>query len=154
MYFWYKIIFSNYLYFSYKPNCKNSVTMRCALDFNVFTSVFGLPSRLGLLNTTTAPLQRGKTLPNACLGYHSKLSDGEVPVMLELWGMQSTLSLPLLPDPLWPRVGAPDRVISLGQIELNCVLMLNWITWNRTAFTSKLLTFWHLTMCKQNLYLY
>ena len=38
--------------------------------------------------------------------------------MLELWGMQSTPSLPSLPDPLWPRVVAPDRGISIGQIEM------------------------------------
>ena len=38
--------------------------------------------------------------------------------MLELWGMQSTPSLPLIPGPLWPRVVAPDRVLSIGQIEL------------------------------------
>ena len=43
--------------------------------------------------------------------------------MLELWGMQSTPSLPLFPDPLWPGVVAPDRDPSMGQIELNCVLM-------------------------------
>ena len=45
--------------------------------------------------------------------------------MLELWGMQSTPSLPFLPGPLCPRVVAPDRVLSMGQIELNYVLMLN-----------------------------
>ena len=39
--------------------------------------------------------------------------------MLELWGMQSTPSLPSLPGPLWPRVVAPDRALSMGQIELN-----------------------------------
>ena len=40
----------------------------------------------------------------------------------------STSSLPLLQGPLWPGVLAPDRVLSMGQIELRCVLMLNWIT--------------------------
>ena len=45
--------------------------------------------------------------------------------MLELRGMQSTLSLPSLPGPFWPGVVAPDRVLSMGQIELNCVLMPN-----------------------------
>ena len=45
--------------------------------------------------------------------------------MLELWGMRCTPSLPLLPGPLWPGVVAPDRVLSMGQIELNCVLILN-----------------------------
>ena len=32
---------------------------------------------------------------------------------------------------------APDGVISMGQIELNCVLMLNRVVWNRTAFVFK-----------------
>ena len=44
--------------------------------------------------------------------------------MLELWGMQSTPSLPLLPGPLLPRMVAPDRVLSMGKIELDCVLTL------------------------------
>ena len=44
--------------------------------------------------------------------------------MLELLGMWDTLSLPLLPGPLWPGVVVPDRVLSMGQIELNCVFML------------------------------
>ena len=38
--------------------------------------------------------------------------------MLDLWGMQSTSSLPLLSGPLWPGVVAPDRILSMGQIEL------------------------------------
>ena len=62
---------------------------------------------------------------NNCSGYDTKQSDGEVPVMLELWGMWSTPSLPSLPGLLWLRVVAPDRVLSMGQIELNWVLMLN-----------------------------
>ena len=80
--------------------------------------------------------------------------------MLELWGMRSTPSLPSLPGPLWPGVIASDRVLSMGQIELNCELMLNRIVWNKTAFhiktaylcLSELLEielFWHLTECKQ-----
>ena len=51
-------------------------------------------------------------------GYNTKLSDGEAPVMLEFWGIQSTPSLPLLLGPLWPGVVALDRVLSMGQIEL------------------------------------
>ena len=46
--------------------------------------------------------------------------------MLELWGIWSTPSL--------PGEIAPDRVLSLGQIELNYVLMPNWIVRNRTIF--------------------
>ena len=37
--------------------------------------------------------------------------------MLELWGMRCTPSLPSLPGLLWPIVVAPDRVLSIGQIE-------------------------------------
>ena len=48
--------------------------------------------------------------------------------MLEPWGMQSTPSLASLPGPLWSRVIAPDRDLSMGQIELNYVLMLNCTT--------------------------
>ena len=40
--------------------------------------------------------------------------------MLQLWGMQSIPSLPSLPGSLLPGVVAPDRVLSMGQIELNC----------------------------------
>ena len=32
--------------------------------------------------------------------------------------MWSTPSLPSFPDPLWPGVVAPDRDLSMGQIEL------------------------------------
>ena len=38
--------------------------------------------------------------PPMCPGYDTKQSDGEVPVMLGLWGIRSTPSLPLLPGPL------------------------------------------------------
>ena len=44
--------------------------------------------------------------------------------MLELWGLQSTPLLPSLPGSPWPGVVAPDRVLSMGEIEENCVLML------------------------------
>ena len=53
--------------------------------------------------------------------------------MLELWGMQNTTSLPSLPDPLWPGVIAPDRFLSIVQIEINSRLILNWIVWNRNV---------------------
>ena len=58
-------------------------------------------------------------LCNECPGYDAKQSDGEVPGMLELWGMQIIPLLPLLPGPLLPEVVAPDRVLSMGQVELN-----------------------------------
>ena len=38
--------------------------------------------------------------------------------MLELWGMQSTPSLPALPDSLWLGMVAIEWVLSMSQIEL------------------------------------
>ena len=55
--------------------------------------------------------------PNECIGYGIKQCYDEAPV-LEIWKMWSTLSLPLLPGLLWPRVVTPDRVLSMGYIEL------------------------------------
>ena len=78
------------------------------------------------MTTPLTILQRSKTPPNIneCLEYDAKQSDGEIPVMLDLWGIRSTPSLPSLPGSLWPGVVALDRVQSMGQIELICVLML------------------------------
>ena len=56
-------------------------------------------SWLRLLNTLTASLQRGKNPFNKCPGYDVKPSDGEAPA-LEVWGVWSSSSLPLLPVPL------------------------------------------------------
>ena len=66
--------------------------------------------------------------------YDTKQSGGEVPVMLELWGGGVPLHCHCS-QVHWPGVVALDRVLSMGQIELNCVLMLNWITWNRIVLT-------------------
>ena len=91
-------------------------------------------------NTPTALLQRGETPPNDCPGYDTKQSKGEVPGVLELWGMRSTPSLPSLPGPLWPGVVAPDKGPIYGLNRTNSILMLkwiawvNWIAWNRNVF--------------------
>ena len=58
------------------------------------------------------------TLPNESLGYDTKESDGEASLMLELWGMRSTPSLPSLLGPLWHGVVAPDRVLYMSKIKL------------------------------------
>ena len=59
-------------------------------------------------------LCRGVRPPlNECPDNDTKHSDGEVPAVLEFWGMRSTPSLPLLPGPLWPGVVAPDRALSM-----------------------------------------
>ena len=47
--------------------------------------------------------------------------------MLKRWKMRSTPFLSLLPGSLWPGVIAPDSVLSMGPIELNNVIMLNYI---------------------------
>ena len=52
------------------------------------------------------------------LGYDIKQTNGEASVMLELWEMQNTFSLLLLLGPLWTWVVVPDKVLSMGQIEL------------------------------------
>ena len=89
---------------------------------------------------------------NECPRYDIKQSDGQAPVILELWRMQRTLSLPSLSVPFWPGVVAQDRVLSIGSNKLcsyarlnylklnccwslNCVLTLNWIFGNRTVLT-------------------
>ena len=46
-------------------------------------------------------MRKTPTTHNECPVYDIKLSDGEAPVLLELWEMQSTCSLPSLPGPLW-----------------------------------------------------
>ena len=65
----------------------------------------------GGVEYTDCPSAEGVRLSNKYPGDDTKQSDGEVPVMLELWGMQSTPSLPLLPGLLWPGMIAPDRVL-------------------------------------------
>ena len=55
-------------------------------------------------------LCRGVIPPhNECPVYDTKQSDDEIPVMLELWEMQSTPSLLSLLGPLWPGGVAPDK---------------------------------------------
>ena len=95
--------------------------------------------------------------PNECLRYDSKQSDGEVPVMHELWGIQGTPSLTSLTGPLYPGVVVPDRFLFMGPLKLNYVLIENWILCSGTIFDIEtVLTLiwivWHLTVCKQKLY--
>ena len=52
--------------------------------------------------------------PNECPGYGTKPSDGEAPVMLNLWGMWDTLLSPSHSAPLLSGVVAPDKFLSKG----------------------------------------
>ena len=94
-------------------------------------------------------LCRREQLPNESPGYDTKQSDGEVPVMLVLWG-NAEYTLPSLPYSLWPGVVAPDRVLSLGKLELNWVIILNCIAWNETVLTYKQYTHAKLNCLKES----
>ena len=56
--------------------------------------------------------------PNECPRYDTKQSNSETPVILELWGMWSILSLLLLPGLFWPEVVALEKVLFMHRIEL------------------------------------
>ena len=83
--------------------------------------------------------------PIECPEYDTKHSDGEIFVMQELWGMCCVPSLPSLLDLSWP---APDRVLSIGQIEQLCMLKI--ITWNRSLLIFELCTYAKLICLKWN----
>ncbi len=72
----------------------------------------------GAAEYTNCISAEGSHSSHECPGYDTKQSDSEVPVMLELWEMWHNPSLPLLPGPLQPKVVAPDRVLSMGQIDV------------------------------------
>ena len=63
--------------------------------------------------------------PHECPENDTKQLGGEVLVMLGLWGMRSTPSLPSLPGPLWPGVVAPDKGPIYGLNRTNGILILN-----------------------------
>ena len=66
--------------------------------------------------------------------------------------MRSASLLSSLTSLLWPGVVAPDRVLSMDQIELNCVLMLNWIVWNRIVLQATLNKSWRQHPTRHQLY--
>ena len=68
----------------------------------------------GAVEHTDCTSAAGEDQHYECPGYDTKQSEGEVSVMLELWGMGSAPSLPLLPGPLWHGIVAPDRALSKG----------------------------------------
>ena len=74
-----------------------------------FICPVGWGSRIHRLYICRGVIPHPHTHTNEYPGYDIKQSDGEVPGMLELWGMQSTPLLPSLPGPLWPGVIAPEK---------------------------------------------
>ena len=99
--------------------------------------------------TPTESSQRGKTPRKSVLDMA-----GEAPVTLELWVTRSIPSLPSLPGPFWLGVVAPDRVLCIGQIEVNYILMLNWIFWNRTVFDIQTLLWYQTELFEVELFRY
>ena len=81
---------------------------------SVLTLTLCIAQSAGGVEYTDCIFAEGWDPLNKCPGYDTKQSDGEVLVMLGLWGMQSTPSLLLFPAPLWPRMVAPDRALSIG----------------------------------------
>ena len=63
---------------------------------------------------------------NECPRYDTKQSDGDVPVMLELWGMWNIPLLPLLSGPLWLGIVA----IGSNRTKLCTYAKLNSLKWN------------------------
>ena len=85
--------------------------------------------------------------PNKCPVCNTKQSDGKALVMLELWGMRSTPSLPSLPGPLWPRVVAPDSLIYWSN---RTVWHLNWEQTNDLCKIELFrIMYIYLNVCKQ-----
>ena len=62
------------------------------------------------------------------------MTSGGMAQFLELWGVRSTLSLPLLPSPLSPEV---VRVPSMGLIDI-CILLQYVIQYNYAKKIKKL----------------
>ena len=104
----------------FKSNC---------FDINSVYSPVGWGCRIHRLHPS-----RGLRPLDECPRYDTKQSDGEVPVMLELWGIRCTPSLSSLPGPLWPGMVAPDKGAIYALNRTNCILMLKWIVWIRTVW--------------------
>ena len=117
-----------FFFFFFLSNYSSSFIL---LSF-LFSSTSFWPSRLGQQNTLC---KRVKLPQRISWTYDTKQSDSKLSIMPELWGMRSIPLLPSLPDPLWPEGIILNRVLSMGQIELNCVFMLKWIAWNKTVLT-------------------
>ena len=86
-------------------------------------------------------------LHKECHGYDTKQSDVETSI-LELWWMWTTRLLPLLPGSLWPRTVAPDRILSIDQINVWHLICVQ----TNDICKIELLEielFDHLTVCKQ-----
>ena len=85
---------------------------------------FSLAQSAGAVEYTDCISAEGLDPNQRVSGYDTKKFNGEVPVMLELWEMLSTPSLPLLPGPFWFGEVASDRVLS-NRTKLRTYAKLN-----------------------------
>ena len=127
--------------------------------------IFSIWTFHGILRRNTVPVGGGcriyrlhlckvVRLLQRFLGYDTKKSDGEAPVILYLSGMLCIPLLPSLPGPLWPGVVSHDRALFISQVELNCVFLLNWIVGNRAILTFKLCNYAKLYFLNKTVYMY
>ena len=93
-----------------EPICDAVVDQNCTFDFTVYehnyinncwtNTIHFLVQLAGAAEYTDCTSAEGKDSTNECPRYDTKQSDGEAPVMLELWGMRSNPLLPSLPGSL------------------------------------------------------
>ena len=72
--------------------------------------------------------------PNECSWYDNKQSDGEVPVMLVALGNVEHPFISNAPSSTLAPNCSTWWALSVGWIELNCILMINWIVWIRIVW--------------------
>ena len=100
---------------SFLPLCSVLVYHGCSnANIDPWWMTKYLPYHQATLALSAASLQRGKIPPPTSV---LDMTLNNLMVKFQLWGMRSTPLLQLLPGSLWPGVVAPDRVLSMGQIE-------------------------------------
>ena len=57
----------------------------------MFVSILTFTQSVGAVEYIDSSFAEGEDSLNECPGYDTKQADGEVPVMLEVWGMRTTL---------------------------------------------------------------
>ena len=124
---------------------------------------FELGSPIPFTLTITCPVEWGRRIHRLllCIGVRPQPPTSIMiydTIKIWWWGSNNAGDLgnaeypfvPSLPGSPWPGEVAPDRVLSMGQIELNYVLMLHWIAWNRAVLTFILRTYATLNCLKRN----
>ena len=116
-----------FIFQSYFSSLARCLQMSCFYSFFHFHSLVRsyMSQSAGAVEYTDYISVQGKVSSNERPRYDTKKYDGQVPVMLEHYGMLSTSTFPSVPCPHWPGVLAPDRLLCMGQKELHCAITLN-----------------------------